>query len=38
MNEQLLVVNNLTMKFGGLIAIDNLSFSANKINYFNYWS
>ena len=30
MNEQLLVVNNLTMKFGGLIAIDNLSFSANK--------
>ena len=30
MNEKLLDVQNLTMKFGGLIAIDNLSFSAKK--------
>ena len=30
MNKNLLTVENLTMKFGGLTAIDNLSFSANK--------
>ena len=30
MSTQLLSVNNLTMKFGGLVAIDNLSFSANQ--------
>mgnify|MGYP001221964538 FL=1 len=30
MNEKLLDVQNLTMKFGGLIAIDNLTFSAKK--------
>ena len=30
MNETLLDVQNLTMKFGGLIAIDDLSFSAKK--------
>ena len=30
MNKGLLKVENLTMKFGGLTAIDNLSFSANK--------
>ena len=30
MSEKLLDVQNLTMKFGGLIAIDNLSFSAKK--------
>ena len=29
MNKSLLKVENLTMKFGGLTAIDNLSFSAN---------
>ena len=29
MSNKLLSVENLTMKFGGLIAIDNLSFSAN---------
>jgi branched-chain amino acid transport system ATP-binding protein len=29
MNKGLLKVENLTMKFGGLTAIDNLSFSAN---------
>ena len=29
MNKSLLKVDNLTMKFGGLTAIDNLSFSAN---------
>ena len=29
MNKSLLTVENLTMKFGGLTAIDNLSFSAN---------
>ena len=29
MNENLLKVESLTMKFGGLTAIDNLSFSAN---------
>ena len=29
MNKNLLKVENLTMKFGGLTAIDNLSFSAN---------
>ena len=29
MNNNLLKVENLTMKFGGLVAIDNLSFSAN---------
>jgi len=30
MSEKLLDVQNLTMKFGGLIAIDDLSFSAKK--------
>ena len=30
MSDKLLDVENLTMKFGGLIAIDNLSFSAEK--------
>ena len=30
MSDNLLDVENLTMKFGGLIAIDNLSFSAKK--------
>ena len=30
MNDTLLDVQNLTMKFGGLIAIDDLSFSAKK--------
>ena len=30
MSEKLLEVENLTMKFGGLVAIDNLSFSAEK--------
>ena len=30
MTKKLLDVENLTMKFGGLIAIDNLSFSADK--------
>tara|TARA_B100000945_G_scaffold239725_1_gene195826 strand:- start:286 stop:1080 length:795 start_codon:yes stop_codon:yes gene_type:complete len=30
MSEKLLDVQNLTMKFGGLIAIDNLTFSAKK--------
>ena len=30
MSENLLDVQNLTMKFGGLIAIDDLSFSAKK--------
>ena len=29
MNKNLLKVENLTMKFGGLTAIDNLSFTAN---------
>jgi branched-chain amino acid transport system ATP-binding protein len=29
MSNSLLKVENLTMKFGGLIAVDNLSFSAN---------
>ncbi|MDC0472496.1 ABC transporter ATP-binding protein [Pelagibacteraceae bacterium] len=29
MNKNLLKVENLTMKFGGLTAVDNLSFSAN---------
>jgi len=29
MNKSLLKVENLTMKFGGLTAVDNLSFSAN---------
>ena len=29
MNKRLLKVENLTMKFGGLTAVDNLSFSAN---------
>ena len=29
MNNSLLKVENLTMKFGGLTAVDNLSFSAN---------
>ena len=29
MNKNLLKVENLTMKFGGLTAIDDLSFSAN---------
>ena len=32
MNQKLLDVENLTMKFGGLVAIDNLSFSADKDN------
>ncbi len=30
MSEKLLEVENLTMKFGGLVAIDNLSFTAEK--------
>ena len=30
MNSKLLNVENLTMKFGGLLAIDDLTFSANK--------
>ena len=30
MSQKLLDVENLTMKFGGLVAIDNLSFSADK--------
>ena len=30
MSNKLLSVENLTMKFGGLIAIDNLSFSAEE--------
>ena len=30
MRQKLLDVENLTMKFGGLVAIDNLSFSADK--------
>ena len=30
MSNKLLSVENLTMKFGGLIAIDNLSFSAGE--------
>ena len=30
MSNKLLSVENLTMKFGGLIAIDNLSFSADE--------
>ena len=30
MSNNLLDVQNLTMKFGGLIAIDDLSFSAKK--------
>ena len=30
MNSKLLDVENLTMKFGGLLAIDDLTFSANK--------
>ena len=30
MNEKLLSVKNLTMKFGGLTAIDNLTFEANQ--------
>ncbi len=30
MTVKLLDVENLTMKFGGLVAIDNLSFSAAK--------
>ena len=30
MTAKLLDVENLTMKFGGLVAIDNLSFSAAK--------
>ena len=30
MANRLLDVENLTMRFGGLVAIDNLSFSANK--------
>ena len=30
MSQRLLDVENLTMKFGGLVAIDNLSFSADK--------
>ena len=30
MSQKLLDVENLTMKFGGLLAIDNLSFSADK--------
>ena len=30
MTDKLLDVENLTMKFGGLVAIDNLSFSAAK--------
>ena len=31
MTEKLLDVENLTMKFGGLVAIDNLSFWRLKI-------
>ena len=39
MSNKLLSVENLTMKFGGLIAIDNLSFSAQrKSDYFNHWT
>ena len=30
MNNKLLDVENLTMKFGGLVAIDDLTFSASK--------
>ena len=30
MSQKLLDVENLTMRFGGLVAIDNLSFSADK--------
>jgi branched-chain amino acid transport system ATP-binding protein len=30
MSEKLLSVENLTMKFGGLTAIDNLTFSAKE--------
>ena len=30
MTQKLLDVENLTMKFGGLVAIDNLSFSTDK--------
>ena len=30
MSNKLLSVENLTMKFGGLIAIDNLSFTAGE--------
>ena len=30
MSEKLLDVQNLTMKFGGLVAIDDLTFSASK--------
>ena len=30
MSNKLLSVENLTMKFGGLIAIDNLSFTASE--------
>ena len=30
MSEKLLDVENLTMKFGGLVAIDDLTFSASK--------
>ena len=30
MDKKLLNVENLTMKFGGLVAIDNLTFSASK--------
>ena len=30
MSDKLLDVENLTMKFGGLLAIDDLTFSAKK--------
>ena len=32
MSDTLLDVQNLTMKFGGLVAIDDLTFSAKKDN------
>ena len=30
MSETLLSVENLSMKFGGLVAVDNLNFDAKK--------
>ena len=30
MSKKLLDIENLTMRFGGLVAIDDLSFSANR--------
>ena len=38
MSNTLLDVQNLTMKFGGLVAIDDLTFLQKRSHHINYWS